>query len=51
LGKKPNFGGKKEFVENVTMQISTILSFFQCSELGVGREHPRVGLTFIDDIS
>jgi hypothetical protein len=51
LGKKPNFGEKKEFVKNFTMQISTKLSFFQCSEVGVGREHPKVGLTFIDDIS
>jgi hypothetical protein len=51
LGKKPNFGEKKEFVENFTMKISTKLSFFQRSDVGVGREHPEVGLTFIDDIS
>jgi hypothetical protein len=51
LGKKPNFGEKKEFVENFTMHISTKLSFFQCSEVGIGSKHPKVGLTFIDDIS
>ncbi len=44
LGEKPKFGEKINLGK-----ISIKLSCFQCSEVGVGREHPKVGLAFIDD--